>query len=857
MASNIAVKITAETADLQANVALARSAVKSFSQELQQLANQATKGGMTDAIKQQMQQTATSLLAAKSSLGEMNAKLTENQGIMARAREGFTSMNEAVAGFGLALGAVQIVEFGKRVFEMAAELQHQAEALGVSTDQLQAFQYAARASGVATDTANAALTKFYSGLGLAAEGTGPALRALQDLKLNVGQLANDQENASAIVARALLSESNQFERNAHIRELFGRGGQDINAMLLKLAQGFDTNLEAAKRNGEYLGGDATEAAHKASIQFDQASTQLKVSFTPAVVGLSHSLVGLAWIARDIVGVMPAVGHVFVEAGNTALQAIPLFGPVLQTMELLIQKKNQLAAGSGKTFEEAKPYRVPPSGEQVDVQGLNALDGKLRERRVLLQEITIAERTLKEAKEAGDKAGQADATTVLQDLHKQLDGLNKVSFGGGFKDAGAKAIAEAKAAISEINADQTKGDTERRAEIQAVYSDLLKSSKLNAAQLLQVEKEKNDAIAQANRQAATEKRQMDQFTAQVEQRIAEAGFAQQRAAIEADIAAGRISRQAGLAQLLEITNQETQIRLDAIAKAEQGYAADTTFFREKELEKKVIVAEMETQKAQIRRQIEQASAEETSKTWKRASQEIMSAEQTFTQQLFSGRVGVLGALEAAGQQFVQREIEQTLRGMTERMLLSKEELTQDQTLGQLGVLMHWLFEGQKTAATTVGETTRVAVKESARAAGSAADVAAGSASIINDAYKSAAGAYSAVVGIPIVGPILAPIAAGTAFAAVAAFNSLTSLDTGTNYIPRDMPVMIHEGERVVPKADNSAMIAALQGGSANDRSGPIEFHYHPPAGVPTNHTDNARDMVRIFEHARRTGRLKTK
>ena len=131
----------------------------------------------------------------------------------------------------------------------------------------------------------------------------------------------------------------------------------------------------------------------------------------------------------------------------------------------------------------------------------------------------------------------------------------------------------------------------------------------------------------------------------------------------------------------------------------------------------------------------------------------------------------------------------------------------------------------------GETARLTAKQSAQVVGAAQDVAAGSATIANDAYKAASGAYSAVAGIPIVGPVLAPIAAGTAFAAVMAFDTLTSFDVGTNFIPSDMPAMVHQGERIVPKADNAEMMSIMRRGSGDgDGGGDTHYHFHGEGSV---------------------------
>ena len=38
--------------------------------------------------------------------------------------------------------------------------------------------------------------------------------------------------------------------------------------------------------------------------------------------------------------------------------------------------------------------------------------------------------------------------------------------------------------------------------------------------------------------------------------------------------------------------------------------------------------------------------------------------------------------------------------------------------------------------------------------------------------------------------------------------IPSFDVGTNYVPRDMIAQIHEGERIIPAADNTRLMALL-------------------------------------------------
>lgn len=135
------------------------------------------------------------------------------------------------------------------------------------------------------------------------------------------------------------------------------------------------------------------------------------------------------------------------------------------------------------------------------------------------------------------------------------------------------------------------------------------------------------------------------------------------------------------------------------------------------------------------------------------------------------------------------------------------------------LAHAETVAKNIAASMAGDSTVTAEHAAQTAAGKAIDDAASSSTIMADAAKAAAGAYSALAGIPIIGPVIAPIAATVAFGAVAAFDSF---DKGTDYVPSDQLANIHKGEIIVPAAQSDDIRSgrsSLGGGGGNS----VHFH----------------------------------
>jgi hypothetical protein len=97
--------------------------------------------------------------------------------------------------------------------------------------------------------------------------------------------------------------------------------------------------------------------------------------------------------------------------------------------------------------------------------------------------------------------------------------------------------------------------------------------------------------------------------------------------------------------------------------------------------------------------------------------------------------------------------------------------------------------------------------------------------MQDAAKAFSGTYASVAQIPNVGWILAPAAAAAAFAAVAAYEGLASLDVGAWNIPQDMTARIHKGETVMPAPFASSFREAMAGGGFPGGGGDTHHHWN--------------------------------
>lgn len=214
------------------------------------------------------------------------------------------------------------------------------------------------------------------------------------------------------------------------------------------------------------------------------------------------------------------------------------------------------------------------------------------------------------------------------------------------------------------------------------------------------------------------------------------------------------------------------------------------------------------------------------------------------------------------------LDQGMQSMVTRMKLTMNGLRD--TMRQIGAVMLQELVTKPIAAWLVGQARmvlmtalfgkqKVAIEATTAAQTTAVQGAASLKVIAMKAYEAAAGAYSAIAGIPYVGPILAPIAAGVALAGVFAFaKSIFSAEGGFD-IPKGVNPLVqaHSNEMVLPSkhADTIRTLGDMfQSGQGMPAGGAttVELRAVPmPGGFFMAHQD---ELIKVLQHARRNYRF---
>lgn len=238
------------------------------------------------------------------------------------AADGMKELNEKLkevgkvltGGIGIVLIAEKFAEFFKSTLEGAEQLSRLSKQTGVTTTAIQAFQRAARDTGIAQEIVNAGIAKFSVSVGKAEVGSKASALALSDLGISVREFSKLKPDAQLEqVAKKLAAIPDPARRARDEVALFGKAGVQLDQALVRLgAEGFEPFIKHLQDLGVFLDTESVESIKHAAEGFKELGDTVKGVATQFLAGL---LPGLSAATDDLVKSTTSGTNGMRELGN--------------------------------------------------------------------------------------------------------------------------------------------------------------------------------------------------------------------------------------------------------------------------------------------------------------------------------------------------------------------------------------------------------------------------------------------------------------------------------------------------------------------------------------------------------------
>lgn len=160
---------------------------------------------------------------------------------------------------------------------------------GLTTDQLQEFEYASELVDVNTDTLQGSLVKLTNNMQTAATGTGSAAEAFKTLKVKVADSQGHLKNNYDVFLQtidALGKMKNETERDALAMDIFGRSATDLNPLIEAGSGRLEELAEQAHEVGYVVDNETLQSFGElddAMQKLDKKGDAVKRSFAEALL----------------------------------------------------------------------------------------------------------------------------------------------------------------------------------------------------------------------------------------------------------------------------------------------------------------------------------------------------------------------------------------------------------------------------------------------------------------------------------------------------------------------------------------------------------------------------------------------
>lgn len=360
----------------------------------------------------------------------------------------------AIAALGVTVLATRLISAAKNVTAFTDAIGKQADAVGTTTAFLQEFRVAVTLTGGTIGGADKALTKLNRNIAEAAEGTGPAADAFQQLGIPLEEIQGlPLPDVIGRIADELTNVTTPAEKTAIAIDLFGRSGDKLVNTLAEGSDGLRAFQQRARDTGQVIDESLIRRAELINDRFQLANDRLRNATIPiltdlregmtifseaavvalnAITGLSEqrpiteaSIAGVSMLTREIVALEEEIRKVealetgtFTDPAQIALlrrerqelqgRRLDLLSE-LQGVQRLRAEQQGLALAIQNVGEAASEAAMVSRFEFFTEEQAAAEAGRLRDTFLMQQELaTIREEAIGDELRAIDAAKAAEA-----------------------------------------------------------------------------------------------------------------------------------------------------------------------------------------------------------------------------------------------------------------------------------------------------------------------------------------------------------------------------------------------------------------------------------------------------------------
>jgi len=341
-------------------------------------------------------------------------------------KSGVNSLIGVIGGLTGVMGTLSVAGLGimaKNAIDSADKIAKLSDKLGVSTESLSQYQHVAELSGVTFDTLTMGWQRMTRRVAEAAQGTGEAKSALQELNLDAQHLASlapDQQFEK--IADALNGLTSQSDKVRLAFKLFDSGGVSLIQTMGSGAEGIKKMREEADRLGLTLSEDTAQSAEDANDSLTRLSASGRGLGLTLVNVLGPAIIDVAdWLSLNIPASVKKTIRTFKELRigllSLSADALAFIGAdelsasVRGTSDRLLA---ELTAAQVKVKKTVNAGTVTPDGGSTGTTGPTEAEQKALDN-LVLSLMTEEERLL----ESYNRRKEIVATALGGDVDKKI------------------------------------------------------------------------------------------------------------------------------------------------------------------------------------------------------------------------------------------------------------------------------------------------------------------------------------------------------------------------------------------------------------------------------------------------------